>query len=221
MKSDDLISAIEALQEFDSSGIQMTTEEYRSLKQAIVTNLTVPTQITKAQKNTRLDDLYYALVDQKQTGGHVVPMVVLDAILESAGKLESVDRAFATFKDYQQVFQIQPTTETYNSLLLSATWQRDMNVNTLLSILQDMDSKAESEGINCAPNSLSYSILIEALIAKREKAILGNVVAHMDSLSILPMGRASRRLLGYLRKNHVQNIPSGFVEKLESTTLQL
>jgi hypothetical protein len=220
LKSDDLIGAIEILQDFENSGGSMTVEEYRSLKHAIVGNLTVPTQQTKAQKNTRLDDLYYALVDQKQSGGQVVPMVVLDAILESAGKLESVDRAFATFQDYQKVFEIQPTTETYNSLLISASWHRDTNSNPLLSIFQDMDAKA-SEGLNCAPNSLSYAILVEALIAKREKAVLGNVIAHMDSLSILPTCRASRRLLNYLRKNHVHHVPEGFLKKLESQTLGL
>lgn len=220
LKSDDLISAVEALQELESNGIQMTLEEYRSMKQAIVTNLTVPTQQTKAQKNNRLDDLYYALVDQKETGGQIVPIVVLDAILESAGKLESVDRAFATFQDYQKIFQIHPTTETYNSLLLSASWHREIQASSLLSILQAMDSRA-AEGLNCAPNSLSYSILLETLIAKREKTMLQNVIQHMDALSIFPIGRASRRLLSYLRKNQVQNIPSGFMEKLQAQTLVL
>jgi hypothetical protein len=55
---------------------------------------------------------------------NVIPRIVLDALVESAGLLGMTDRAFATFQEYRTLFHLIPDIHAYNSLLAGVSFCR-------------------------------------------------------------------------------------------------
>jgi len=51
------------------------------------------------------------------THRNFVPRIVLNALIEAAGKMGLTDRAFATFQEYRTLFHLVPDIHAYNSLL--------------------------------------------------------------------------------------------------------
>jgi PPR repeat family len=75
----------------------------------------------------------------------------------AAGRMGQIDRAFATFKEYKTLFNLCPDVHAFNSLLYACASFRDTNINTLLSVLQNMETE------NVAPNSYSFSIMLQTM----------------------------------------------------------
>lgn len=119
-----------------------------------------------------------------------IPRIVLDALVESAGRLNMLDRAFAIFQDYPTVFRVSPDIHSYNSLLAACALNCRGNVQTLLTVLNQMEAtNSTSENSNttgsaaadtvatiaCQPNDISYTILIEAMLECNEYRIFDQV----------------------------------------------
>jgi len=199
LKSDDLISAIEALQEMEKRGYKIQSSkfgafsEYQALKTLLINSFLKPPKDSKMDANAYLDQMYYALVDQVKKGGQKVPRIVLDSIVEVSGRLDLIDRAFATFQEYIDVFQIQPDVDSYNSLLASVAASKSCRMEQLLSIFQGLESiKDGSSDKNSGPNSQSFTILLDAMIKLRDWRVFEDVLDHMSALSIYPDSRVLR-----------------------------
>lgn len=198
LKSDDLISAIEALQEMEKRGYVLHTDkkgvysEYQSLKTLLVHLFQSSPADQSMSASTYLDQMYYALVDQVKKGGQKVPRIVLDSIVEAAGKLDLIDRAFATFQEYRDVFQVEPNIDSYNSLLSSVASSKSCKMEQLLSIFQDLENVKDGNSIG--PNSASFTILLDAMIKLKDWRVLDDVLDHMVALSIQPEPRILRFL---------------------------
>ena len=211
LKSNDIISAIEALQEVGARQMSWSPEEYQSIQKSLVNNLTMGKD-SKTDKQAQLDNLYVALVDQKVKGDQEVPTVVLDAIMEAAGQLDYPQRAVSTFNELVDVFQVTLDAELYNSLLKAMSFSEQTNTDLLLSIMQNME-----EHSNIKPNAVTFSILVEALIERNEKAILSNIVHHVQRQSVMLQGRAARRLLDYLSNTRGFHVEKNFLANLNKT----
>jgi pentatricopeptide repeat protein len=176
-------------------GVQFNTRQYESIKNMIISSLTANGSADN------LDQLYFAMVDQVRNG-HVVPRIALDAIVESSGRLDITDRAFATFQEYKGLFNIQPDIHSYNSLLASCAYARNINMHTLLSVFQDLDIDA-ANGLNCKPNSTSFTLLIEAMVDSNDFRVFDAVFAHMMDSGVSPSPRSMRRaIVAFLKRGH-------------------
>jgi hypothetical protein len=198
LKSDDLISAIETLQEVEARDVVLGSEETRTLKDALVENLTTGPGTMEDQK-MRLENLYLALVDQKYKGDQVVPVIVLYALIEATAKLRQMTLCRNIFDDLTTVFQLAPSVDAYNSLLFAVSLGEKVTTGKLLVIVEDM-AKFTPTG----PNSTTYAILVEVLIDLENTSILKKVLHVMAEQSIALPGRATRRLFHFLKtRQHV------------------
>lgn len=237
LKSEDLISAIEALQEMEKRGYVLHTDkmgvysEYQSLKSLLVHAFQNPPKSLNA--STYLDQIYYALVDQVKKGGQRVPRIVLDSIVEASGKLDLMDRAFATFQEYSEVFQIEPNVDSYNALLTSVAVSKSCRMEQLLSIFQDLETiKNDLDSNSTGPNSASFTILLDGMIKLKDWRVLDDVLDHMSALSIQPEPRILRllavilarrrkwksvdKIMGLMKALYGDNgIPQYFQEKID------
>ncbi len=166
--SGDVISAVEALQQMDVLGMQFThvvseavggqqhrdkhqqqhhqqqlvaqvPKEVRNESQYESIRALMVSALTSSEGKAALDELYYALVSVAESGG-AVPRLALDAIVEATGRLDLNDRSFATFEEYEPVFGVRPDIHSFNALLASCACARSVNMDTLLSIFQQIET---------------------------------------------------------------------------------
>ena len=149
----DFVGSVEALMEAEGQGhnLCVDSEDWdggSELAEAMAYSL--------SRSVRRLDDTYFALVELVR-GNLPIPRMTLNAIIMAAGRMGQIDRAFATFKEYKTLFNLCPDVHAFNSLLYACASFRDTNINTLLSVLQNMEAE------NVAPNSYSFSIMLQTM----------------------------------------------------------
>eukprot|EP01038_Epipyxis_sp_PR26KG_P012591 gene12591-16884_t len=217
LDSNDIINAIKVLQSMEEQGINLTTLEsnnkdynklkmqvylqnlYSSIQSRFVEYLTYfmgyDSQLFFVNKVKPLDDLYFLLIEESRLG-RKVPRVALDAIVDAAGRLYLTDRSFATFQEFQPLFNVQPDINSYNSLLTSCYMNRFSTLKEFFAILREMEATINDKNvIPCPPNSKSYSLLLEKMILLNDFSILDDILAHMKSINIYPRARTVRRLI--------------------------
>jgi hypothetical protein len=158
--------------------------QYASTKQLLVHALLGTSHgihgYQSVEARRRLDSLYFALVEmvrgaRKASAEPAVSRVVLDAIVEASGRMGMVDRAFATFQEYETMFNVQADIHSYNSLLTACLAMHRVDLNAMLAVFQDIETNCvvldylnnESviPGARDQANQQSYSILFQAMIA--------------------------------------------------------
>lgn len=224
--NDDVISTIEVLQQMAENGHDFTHSVYgvnasgqrvlverpndaqfQSIKNLLVSVLCTTDFIVargsdsyNVSKTIRMDELYFALLDQKRqpvdgsTGQteRIIPRLALDAVVETAGRYSQMDRAFATFQEYRTLFKVSPDTNSFNSLLWVCARNPRSTIRTLLSIFEDMEDSTKDQGdqeggdfapvIPCVPNERSFGILIEAMVERDEMDMMKDLLSHMRSI---------------------------------------
>lgn len=177
-----------------NDGVYFNTRQYESIKKLLISAL------VSSGSAGDLDKLYFGMVDQVRHG-KIVPRIALDAIVEASGRLDMTDRAFATFREYKGLFNIHPDIHSYNSLLASCAYARNINMHTLLSVFQDLDDAVE--GVNSKPNSTSFTLLIEAMVDSDDFRVFDAVFAHMIESGVEPTPRALRRaIVAFLKRGY-------------------
>lgn len=214
LRSDDLISAVEALQEMEtrrnlSEFAEVDSKSYQNIKLMLVQNLLLHNTTGDSARSSRVDDLYFALVDQARKSKQVVPRVVLDSLVEASGKLDLIDRAFATFGEFKEVFGVEPNVDSYNSLLSACAVSSKCSIDQMLFIFQDMES-------TCSPTKESYTILIEAMVNMGDTRIIKDILDLMEEKNIVPSPRSLRRLISLAKRqddNDLSDKATKFYEK--------
>lgn len=97
------------------------------------------------------------------------------------------DRAFATFTEYSTMFGLTHDIDSYNALLAASARHKYPRVLPLLQILQDM----ETQGI--APNSVSFSYLIDVMSESGDLSSLSKTLQMMDDRGVSARPRSLRR----------------------------
>lgn len=106
-----------------------------------------------------LDSLYFTLANRARNREHV-PRIPLHAIIAASGTLRLLDRAFATFQEYDVLFGLgQPTRSTYNALLYAVSSSPSPSALNMLSVLEDMDAAGDDSGPDC----YTFASLLEVL----------------------------------------------------------
>jgi hypothetical protein len=225
LANDDIFSAVEALEAMYSNAATDKTMAFNDLQFESIKTLLVAS-LVKSNKSSSLDDLYYALLDQVRnfevnggTRNSKIPRIVLDSIVEAAGKLDLTDRAFATFQEYTNLFLITPDIHSYNSLLASVACARNINMLTLLSVFQDIEdaenkskeSDQKLEKVDLKPNSTSYTLLFEAMVDSNDFRVFDAVFSHMEASNIAPSARSMRRVIIAFAKKAASNPNQGLI----------
>ena len=128
------------------------------------------------EKHSHLHErLYFMLVDLARRNVKV-PKLAVNAIILSCGRLSKVDKAFATFQEYDLIFKLgQPKRSTFNSLLGAVARSSAPSSLGMLSVMQDMDdanAAAVAKGSSAVtPDSLTHALLLEVLAQKLDAAI--------------------------------------------------
>jgi hypothetical protein len=84
---------------------------------------------------SEIDKLYFALVDINAQGIRP-PLLALNALLESAGQSASLDRAFALLQEFETVFGLKPTFESYCALVNAVAIANPPRVSVMLAVFQ-------------------------------------------------------------------------------------
>jgi hypothetical protein len=215
----DVVSAIEALQEMESLGVSCFTyadiggfdyDKYQSIKGMLVENIAGPRhgqgkfreEGRTAGGKQQLESLYFALVEQVRASKTAAaeageagvegaalaaataartspPRVVLDALIESAGYLGLVNKSFSMFQECASLFNVAPDINTYNALLAATSARNSGTMMAVFSVFQDIEATCFPQpGVRGSRGQdHSFSILLEALVARKEFRILDQVRA--------------------------------------------
>ena len=142
-----------------------------------------------------------------------MPRLVLDGIVEAAGRLGMNDRAFATFQEYRTLFGVTPDIHSYNSLLAACVHtspaQPRINMDVIFSVFQEIETAASAANVEAAsresssfgavgcgmskPNSRSFSLLIDAMVECKEFRVFGQILEHMQASGVTASARSLRR----------------------------
>ncbi len=210
---------MEALQLMELKGVVFNSNEdcgdhkqIESLRELMVNAL------SQSGDTLQLDELYFALVDQAKGGGSV-PRIALDAIVETSGRLDLNDRAFATFLEYQPVFRLQPDIHSYNALLASCGYARTVVMHTMLSVFEKIDQSNSSSSdplvdgnqllltAPCKPNEQSFSLLLEAMVDSGDFRVFDEVLSFMRQSGIRASSRSLRRvLMSCTKRNEIERV---------------
>ena len=93
-------------------------------------------------------------------------------MVEAAGRLHQLDRAFATFQEYLPLFGVRPDIHSFNALLRACSAGHTVNMHTLLSVLEDIEAHG------CTANSLSFGLLLEGMCRTCDFRVLDDVLRH-------------------------------------------
>jgi hypothetical protein len=107
-------------------------------------------------KSRVLDDVYFGLLDLARSDW-LVPAIAINAVISAAGILRDVDRSFACFEEYEELFGLTKDIDAYNALLRAASAQSNQSMQYIMAILGEM----ENEGVE--PDSTSYSHLFHGI----------------------------------------------------------
>lgn len=143
-----------------------------------------------------IDDLYFALVDQVRLNQQRAPRVVLDAMVVALGKQNQLDRAFASFQEYNNLFKVQPTVESYNALLQACALTAKCTTRQLLAIFQSMEAASATDPA-LKPNAFSYSLLMEHLVDIKDVRVLDPLLTHVLESNVDLTRGALRKLFSY------------------------
>lgn len=193
------VAAVELLTESEAMGVDV---------QSTPLGVCVWEQFVTVCNNLRkLDALYFGLVYfvvymlgfvflivllqvelARQNSSTRIPRMALNAVIGASGKVGGVDRAFATFAEYDKVFGLNHDIHSYNALLFATSKFRNSKVLSMLSIFQDMERK----GIE--PNYLSFSYLLDLMADRNDLSTLPTTLNIMGDRGIRPRGRSLRRV---------------------------
>jgi hypothetical protein len=232
----DVVSAIEALQEMESLGVSCFTyadsagqgvasfdfDRYQSIKSMLAESIAGPRhgvgkfkeEGKTAGGKQQLEALYFALVEQVRASKSAAaeagvestataartspPRVVLDALIESAGYLGLVNKSFSMFQECSSLFSVAPDINTYNALLAATSARNSGTMTAVFSVFQDIEASCfPLPGVRGSRGQdHSFSILIEALVARKEFRILDQVSVYLwsSALLVLPL-LASERVI--------------------------
>lgn len=162
---------------------------YLSVKSMLVENICGtgerPSSSSYVPSKQQLDALYFGLVEQVRGGPEeapvAVPRVVLDALIQSAGRVGQLDRAFRIFQETSSIFGVTPDLTTYNALLAACAARVVVPMATVFQVFQDIETTflAQPEWKGSAAADYSFSILLDAMFARKEFRLLSKVVDHM------------------------------------------
>jgi len=101
-----------------------------------------------------------------------------------------LDRAFATFEDYQPVFGLAYDTNASNALLLACLRSRSLQVGAAISVMNEMDR------LGIAPNDETCHLMVRILAQAKEADVkrMESVLSHMDEKGVV-LRPATQRLL--------------------------
>eukprot|EP00428_Durinskia_dybowskii_P074795 CAMPEP_0170397644 /NCGR_PEP_ID=MMETSP0117_2-20130122/22984_1 /TAXON_ID=400756 /ORGANISM="Durinskia baltica, Strain CSIRO CS-38" /LENGTH=743 /DNA_ID=CAMNT_0010654159 /DNA_START=14 /DNA_END=2245 /DNA_ORIENTATION=- len=126
------------------------------------------------------------------TRSATVPVVLLNALIESAGRLGNSNRAFTIFQECPTLFGINPNIHTYNSLL-AACAESKTKLTALLNVFQEIEATClQQQDVGYKAGVHSFGLLIQGSIARKEMTFLGQVMEHMLSTGYMVDGRALR-----------------------------
>lgn len=179
----DFVGAVEALMEAHAHGIDMLASSEANANAAGDLQEVLAFGLSRSVR--KLDDVYFALVELVRANYNVPPMAVTGVIM-AAGRMGQIDRAFATFQEYQTLFNLTPDVHAFNALLWAGASFRDANISTLLSVFQEM----ESAGVK--PDSFSFTILLQSMADCEDLSSLGPVLDLIVSSKIKVRARALR-----------------------------
>lgn len=192
LETKDVISAIEALQEFEAAFPDI--QDSKSTQAHLVSvryHLSSSIETIQAA-----DNLYYALLEQVQSHNARVPRVVLDAMVIAFGRLNMHDRAFAIFQEYEPLFKVQPNLHSYNSLLHATTLASSCTTKHVFVLFETMENLGKTQPA-LAPDATSYSTLINYLITARENSLADQLSNYLLESSQTLEPYAWRRLATY------------------------
>jgi hypothetical protein len=195
--SDDVVGAVEALIEIQGRGVNLleASEEQcgGTWKGGLAMQYTIAMSLGRSIR--RLDNVYFALVDLVRNDFKVPPLI-LNAVIMAAGQTGHVDRAFATFGEYESLFGSVPDKHAYNALLWSVAKTRGprLPMDTLFNVLQDMEDSGFS------PDGKSFSTMLEAMCltngTMEDNANvhgLGDILQHIENEGMSVDSRGLRR----------------------------
>lgn len=219
IREEDLVSVVEALQELYATTPQAELQANQQLLSHIKELLSNFLQQRRKNEDKlhKLDQFYYYLVDHSSKSTHPVPIILLDAVIETCGKMGMMDRAFATLEEYQSYFKVKPTIESYNSMLHACLHSPTNTLQQMLSIFQDLESKSKTDPA-LSPNALSFQYLIKAVHGVKEYNILDQIVQHMLDKKIVPTERTLRLLTWHYAKQNNKKQVQLCQEMLEKVT---
>ena len=123
----------------------------------------------------------------KQNSSIRIPRMALNTVIGASGRVGGIDRAFATFAEYDQVFGLTHDIHSFNALLLALSKYRSPTVISMIKIFNDM----EARGIQ--PNDLSFTYLLNVMADKNDLSSLSSTLSIIRERNIRPRGRSLRR----------------------------
>jgi Pentatricopeptide repeat domain len=188
LTDEDYVGACSSAAEAEAAGIDLfSSPEGSHMAQSHGESLAWYFGDRLARSVSTLDQVYFSLVDVLRADGQAAKLC-LDSVVLGAGKRGTVDRAFATFQEYQTLFSVRPDVVSYNALLCAAAHTRAPTVQTFLKIFERMESD------NVTPDGTSFSYLFETMVETSDFKDLDAVIGHMKALQIVPSARSVRRL---------------------------
>lgn len=219
----DFIGSIAALQEMEMMGLSINATLMTSLPEGSTVD---PNNVTSSALNNasigplqsikrlllnsilkqvtanNIDELYFTLVHQVKQGGKI-PRLVLDVMVEAFGRVDLTDRSFEIFQDYVSVFNVVPNIHSYNSLLASVACARMVNIRTLLTVFQEIETPSVMNSNNpYKPDSKSFSILFEAIADTNDFQVLDDILNYLEDLQVTPSPKSLRKLMVALAKEN-------------------
>lgn len=185
----DFVSAVEALVDAQTRGIDVFHEDKQPLSlssssysstsstRAFALSLQETMAVELSRSTPKLDEIYFFLVDLVRSN-YSVPRLALNAIVMAAGRNGRLDRGFATFQEFSQLFGVEHDIHAYNSLLTSVAQSWQPSVKAMLSIFQDMEAAGFS------PDSESISLLLEVIADSGDFKGLDKILAHARDVGL-------------------------------------
>ena len=158
--SSNLNGAMEALLEAQVQGHDVLNSEFGQALQALIAD-------TFKMNFKMLDGIYFSLVDLRR-GEYKVPQIVLNALIVAAGRLNQLDRAFATFQEYRSLFGHKQDIHAFNALLQAIAYSRFPSVSNQLTIMEDLVAAGYQ------PSDESFSILLSTMSETGEMMVTKN-----------------------------------------------
>lgn len=105
----------------------------------------------------------------------------MNVVVAGAGRMNQIDRSFATFDEYNPIFEVSHSVHSYNALLNAVRYSKNPEVISMMSILQKMEVSytithwwdiqlwhiySQSNGI--LPDSESFSDLLEVIAESKD-----------------------------------------------------
>ena len=183
---EDLRDTLETLKEASKRGIDMYLNP--SLGRSLQGLLTRMLSRSYKRSGDNISELYFALVELKKQRISVPPVAV-NAMIAALGEKGLYEQAYSTFQDYWAIFNLTPTSHTYNALLYATSMSRNASMVSMLSVCQQM----EEAGIS--PDSQSFSLVFSVMAEKGEMQGFDEIASHVRELGVRVHEKSIRKIL--------------------------